>query len=894
MDASPQDHIFEFWTSPPELGLENNKSRIWVQREDFYCGGVLPKGKGSKVFKTGQPYLLVGFDTEFKTPDITLTQSEIRSGMGAGKTRILSYQYYAKHSDGRQWSGICIPKDDGRLSILEFMMFVLGEGARIHAIDNMPLKIFLVGHFTRADIPAFANFKEITNYMSAIRSTFVSDLTGLPLKVPTASGDPIKLAVMLRDTILLTPQANRSLKAIGELVGVKKIELSQDRAVRQSMIENMDKVRLDNWQLFREYAITDAEICVKYIEQVIAEYQAVIGKFSAPITLTSIGVDLVLKTWKEVLNLDPPKVLGQEVVEEKTYSKRLGYLMKVKKAIPLTCVHREIAAVTECYHGGRNEQYWFGPGFEDDWLDLDLAGAYPTAMSLIGLPDWQSIHDSKNIDDYSPTTLGYVEVEFKFPDNMRYPTLPVRTNNGLIFPLSGISHCAAPELFTAKQLGAKLKILHGVIVDQDRSVPIFTKFISDCIGKRNTAGKNTLKGLFWKEISNSTYGKTAQGLHSKRVYDLKDRDMVELAPSKITNAFFAAFTTSFVRAVLGEILNTIPRDKFVFSCTTDGFLTNIGRDSIQSLLMGPLAKIYAAQREVLAGDSTVLEIKHQIRKPLGWRTRGQATLKPGTDTDTKPIVLAKGGIYTRPEHEEIEDKNTVIVKKFFNRSPGDLIEVEGLTGIKELVEHESDYMDKVFTKRLNMEYDWKRMPDGVTQSNLFQHVAFSTKPWPTVHQFIKMRNLWDEYTDGSPRCVKTIEDYDLLAGYVEPRSYQDSDLSKYLHKEDGDVKRLVQMLCRAYKHSSAGLGSTGHSHQSFVSELLQHGLPCKISDLQNAKNSLFIPHSVPRTQRVQRLLVELKMTFPQLRASDFLMKQDNYQMITLIDRKTCLFTDLVR
>jgi DNA polymerase type B, organellar and viral len=894
MDTSQQDHIFEFWTSPPQLGLENNKSRIWVQREDFYCNGTLPTGKGSKAFKTSQPYLLIGFDTEFKTPDITLKQSEIRSGQGVGKTSILSYQYYAKHSDGQTWNGICLPDEGQRLKLTQFMAFVLGEGARQHSITNIPLKIFLVGHFTRADIPAFADFMEMTNYMSSIRSTFVSDMAGINVKLPVPSGAPVALSVMLRDTVLLTPQAERSLKALGKLVGVEKVELANDRATRQAMIENMDKVLVENWPLFREYAITDAEICVKYIEQVIAEYQAVIGKFSAPLTLTSIGVDLVLKTWRDTMGINPNVVLGEEIIEEKIFNKRRGYFEKIKRTVPMMCVYREIAAVTECYHGGRNEQYWFGPGFEDDWIDLDLSSAYPTAMSLIGLPDWHSIRDSKNLDDYTATTMGYVEVEFKFPDNTRYPTLPVRTSNGLIFPLSGISHCAAPELFTARRLGAELKILHGVIVDHDRDVPIFKTFIADCINKRNKAGKNTLKGLFWKEISNSTYGKTAQGLHPKRVYDLSARDMVELAPSKITNAFFAAFTTSFVRAVLGEILNTIPTDKIVFSCTTDGFLTNVRKSDIPTLLKGPLAQIYAEQRELLVGDSTVLEIKHQIRQPMGWRTRGQATLKPGTDPAIKQLVLAKGGIYTRPEYEEVGDQNPVIVAKFLNRSPTDVIEVEGLTGIKELVEHESDFMGKVFTKRLNMEYDWKRVPDGVSMSIEHQHVAFSTKPWPNVHQFIKMRNLWDEYTDASPLCIKSLEDYDRLAEFIEPRSYQDSELGKYLRKENGDVHRLVQMLCRAFKHSSAGLERTGLTANAFASILQEHGLPCQVSDVQNAKKPSFIAHSVPRTARVQRMIAELKASFPKLRGDELLMKEDNHQMISLLDRKSCRFTQLVR
>ena len=46
---------------------------------------------------------------------------------------------------------------------------------------------------------------------------------------------------------------------------------------------------------------------------------------------------------------------------------------------------------TECYHGGRNEQFWFGPAFEAQWFDYDLSSAYPSAMALIGRPDWKGL-----------------------------------------------------------------------------------------------------------------------------------------------------------------------------------------------------------------------------------------------------------------------------------------------------------------------------------------------------------------------------------------------------------------------------------------------------------------------------------------------------------------------
>jgi len=152
--------------------------------------------------------------------------------------------------------------------------------------------------------------------------------------------------------------------------------------------------------------------------------------------------------------------------------------------------------------------------------------------------------------------------------------LPIRTQNGLIFPLEGRSHCSAPEIVAALELGADITIRHGVVVPTDHNLRIFGDFIQDCLAKRFQYPKKSLDALFWKEISNSTYGKTAQGLRKKRVFDMREDETRPLPPSKITNPFFASYITSFVRAVLGEIVNSLPDTVMVFSCTAASWMAN--------------------------------------------------------------------------------------------------------------------------------------------------------------------------------------------------------------------------------------------------------------------------------------------------------------------------------
>lgn len=122
------------------------------------------------------------------------------------------------------------------------------------------------------------------------------------------------LNILFRDTLLLTPQASRSLKEIGKLVGQEKLQLDPDEAKHKDMIRNMDRVRVENWAVFKQYALNDATICVRYIEKIIAQFEEVTGKNKVPVTLTSIGVELLQKSWKDNFAAKPLTILGKEEV----------------------------------------------------------------------------------------------------------------------------------------------------------------------------------------------------------------------------------------------------------------------------------------------------------------------------------------------------------------------------------------------------------------------------------------------------------------------------------------------------------------------------------------------------------------------------------------------------
>jgi len=149
------------------------------------------------------------------------------------------------------------------------------------------------------------------------------------------------------------------------------------------------------------------------------------------------------------------------------------------------------------YHGGRNESYIYGL-IQGVFYDYDLPGAYPTAMSLLNYPDWNKIEVLSSIetkyflDKYEMSLIkSYtaLKINFKFPETVRFPNLPVRLDkNSIIYPSTGTSFCTGLEFLLAHRLGCEIEILGGV----------FIPFISNGDWKlnRNNYSRNQSKNQF--------------------------------------------------------------------------------------------------------------------------------------------------------------------------------------------------------------------------------------------------------------------------------------------------------------------------------------------------------------------------------------------------------------
>jgi len=240
----------------------------------------------------GEDKLYIGFDTEYTNLKEVMDQKEEDSK----KNLYLSYQFTARWK-GKTWENVGFPKENHRLSMVEFICWVLSECPLFKDDPNLklPQSIFLVCHYSRADLPSFREFfdkKTKSNFVN-LRRTIVTANQGAPIKLPIIfRGQTSLVKVGIRDTYLLAPSTAKSLDALGQLIGSHKLSLSDED------LKRMDVLRREDLHRFVDYAQMDSRIALEFSER-IADLATSLGKERyIPTTMTGLGVVFLKQHWK--------------------------------------------------------------------------------------------------------------------------------------------------------------------------------------------------------------------------------------------------------------------------------------------------------------------------------------------------------------------------------------------------------------------------------------------------------------------------------------------------------------------------------------------------------------------------------------------------------------------
>lgn len=813
-------------TSEPALNRKRPKTL-----DDY---PVIPPASKKVSVISSDLILHIGFDTEY------VFNPETR------QNDILSYQSYVVLPDNTGISNIIYPPDSqkkSRLSFKEFLCQTITPLLETGVITKWPGIINIYAHFIRADIASFANFwsdykillKGIRGTVSSFKNRYGIDFDEQQerrvkteqIMFDKRTSPPRCSNVAFIDTLLITP-GGMGLAECGELLGLPKLTIPAPYS-----ITNMREYLLGDRAGFEAYALRDAEIAVRYALQVrnFCARELMIDR--VPATIGAMAVSRFTKTLKEN-NMSPEVCLGTHIKTRELWLTEKQAFRTIKN--PASVPSRELFETfpINCYHGGRNECFMMGVTPSDHWYDYDLAGAYTTGLLDILTPDYGNIRLSKNPDDYCGHVMGFALVTFRFPESVPYPSLPVRTDQyGLFFPLSGESWATAPEIELALSLGAEMTIHNGIIVPwicdtsphNSESTSVFLPFVQQVRENRNRHIKGSLEEKFWKEIGNSLYGKLAQGLRAKTAFDTARGLNRSLPPSSVTQPFFAAHVTGFIRAVVGELMNALPSDSSVVSVTTDGFLTNCPLDKIN--MSGPLSSRFQSLCDIVDPGSSMLTCKHEVSQLIAMKTRGQLTYKA---IQGKPVVHARAGVKP-PADIPRSDYNDYMVDLYLNRLPGQTLSRSTLISTREMWLSESDLVSREQDIRLNLEFDFKRQPVRPAMNE--GHLLMFSRPWDNMEEALQQRSLFDDWRQ--THTLKTLADWDDWCDFLYCRTVFSDMKLKVGSKRSDDI--LVRLFLRALTQCQWGLmlkDKKSYSCKEVAEWLTSEGYSVTVTDVKNA------------------------------------------------------------
>ena len=813
-------------TSEPALNRKRPKTL-----DDY---PVMPPASKNVSVISNDLTLHIGFDTEY------VFNPETR------QNDILSYQSYVVLPDNTGISNIIYPPDSqkkSRLSFKDFLCQTITPLLETGVITKWPGIINIYAHFIRADIASFANFwsdykillKGIRGTVSSFKNRYGIDFDEQQerrvkteqIMFDKRTSPPRCSNVAFIDTLLITP-GGMGLAECGELLGLPKLTIPAPYS-----ITNMREYLLGDRAGFEAYALRDAEIAVRYALQVrnFCARELMIDR--VPATIGAMAVSRFTKTLKEN-NMSPEVCLGTHIKTRELWLTEKQAFRTIKN--PASVPSRELFETfpINCYHGGRNECFMMGVTPSDHWYDYDLAGAYTTGLLDILTPDYGNIRLSKNPDDYCGHVMGFALVTFRFPESVPYPSLPVRTDQyGLFFPLSGESWATAPEIELALSLGAEMTIHNGIIVPwicdtsphNSESTSVFLPFVQQVRENRNRHIKGSLEEKFWKEIGNSLYGKLAQGLRAKTAFDTARGLNRSLPPSSVTQPFFAAHVTGFIRAVVGELMNALPSDSSVVSVTTDGFLTNCPLNKIN--MSGPLSSRFQSLCDIVDPGSSMLTCKHEVSQLIAMKTRGQLTYKA---IQGKPVVHARAGVKP-PADIPRSDYNDYMVDLYLNRLPGQTLSRSTLISTREMWLSESDLVSREQDIRLNLEFDFKRQPVQPAMNE--GHLLMFSRPWDNMEEALQQRSLFDDWRQ--THTLKTLADWDDWCDFLYCRTVFSDMKLKVGSKRSDDI--LVRLFLRALTQCQWGLmlkDKKSYSCKEVAEWLTSEGYSVTVTDVKNA------------------------------------------------------------
>lgn len=663
------------------------------------------------------------------------------------------------------------------------------------------IKVCIVCHAGKVDLSALSyEKKNLLRYLTDIQGGLASlqPVRYAPRSLKNVSNTcvyPVSLSIA--DTMCHAPAGKKKLKDLGKVLGVEKVDI--DKAQK----EHMKGLLVKDPALYMEYASTDSIVTVLYASAMYGYNNAL------PVTVTSATAGVMKETMMKYLECESTEEFnrvyrGLEKVKQGDYKipDRPGFV----EATSLEPISNDANTIqyfaSQGYHGGYNICTEVGY-FPFETFDYDLQNAYPTAMCLVPDINWENpirsevirreltLADFTGVGGINPITpfVGYVR--FEFPDNVKYPCIPINVDGIPQYPLSSEGmdgvYAAGPFVWLALKLGAHVYCDRGYFLNiryvndfsqESRSLAIAVKqLVVDRNHAKHDKGKGSLEELILKMMVNIGYGKTSQNVVQKTTWTALKDIMKDLGCSAITNPVSAMMITSIVQVELIAAQNQIHELGYMScSVTTDGFISNCPENILKSLDLYGLRKFMEASRIFLTdGDPELWEVKHIQDDLVNFTTRGNVSLHDKSFEDYVAVnpmiwngkeyagVCAHNSTKSGFESDSYEDRRWLMTQVLGRTGTIDYTDEEW-TSFKDLVQGKP-FVVKPETRHIRMDFDMKRKPIResfttdrvIVEGQEYEIAHFDTEPFKNIEEFRLYRNK-KKLTD----VLRTESDWDIF------------------------------------------------------------------------------------------------------------------------------------
>ncbi len=500
--------------------------------------------------------------------------------------------------------------------------------------------------------------------------------------------------------------------------------------------------------------------------------------------------------------------------------------------------------------------------------------------------------------------IALADISFVFPKSCKYPNLSVRVEGfGLINPLEGRTVSTLPEIYLAIYLGAKVTYHEAMVLEDyalDNQGDISSEDEDDTYAMREhlfrlytlraeaKSNNEELLQQLYKTYSNSLYGKLAQGISERTMYNTRDGSSKRLPKSNITNSYYASMTTGLIRAALSEVITAINElideghDYKIISATTDGCLYGVAEDKVSAqdalnasdkkytyestaqalkdgykkfnafekvdpvlaerLQIFPSLRLLQISHEAWS-DPEYIEIKHVANRVMNFKTRGQVGFYDSED-GTVCTILAKAGYKVAGNKDEqaqwmMEHYEDAEIQKY---------EFTTLSSIKEIVDEDIVIEDLVSLPQeriISLDYDYKRYPINERE----------TAPHRDINQFNKYRQSADYLKRLKQRASTDAVDY----------KYRRAEQG--IRKTGSNKEFVARHMLRALIHGVKPFKELEMSYSRLAIALREYGVTT--SKVKHARGARFTPNMVQDTSGNRAIIRKILRALEYKTTSDY-------------------------